>query len=130
MSNHDAARAVRELFDESEVRDVLRDTFWNGGPEPASDRGATATSALRPLAVTDRASPPRGATTTTRGKRRKKAKPDHYDVICISLYKEDLGRLDDKVAALKERGHRRMTRSALIRWALDQVDLSSIPKGI
>ncbi|MCA9583551.1 MAG: hypothetical protein KC416_17250, partial [Myxococcales bacterium] len=35
-----------------------------------------------------------------------------YKVICISLYKEDLARLDTKVASLKGSGHRKMNRSA------------------
>ena len=57
------------------------------------------------------------------------SKPDHYDVICISLYKEDLARLDKMVGALKKKGHRKMSRSALIRFALDQVDLSELPRA-
>ena len=63
-------------------------------------------------------------------KRVQKPKPDHYEVICISMYKEDLARLDDKVNELKASGHRRMTRSALIRFALDQADLSKLPRGL
>ena len=31
-------------------------------------------------------------------------KAEHYEVICISLYKEDLEALDEKVTALKQRG--------------------------
>jgi len=65
--------------------------------------------------------------TLAQPKRKKKAKPDHYKVICISMYLEDLARLDGKVAELKASGHRKMSRSALIRFALDQVDLSKLP---
>ena len=60
-------------------------------------------------------------------KRKKAAKPDHYKVICISMYTDDLERLDAKVAELKESGHRKMSRSALIRFAVDHVDLSKLP---
>lgn len=56
-------------------------------------------------------------------------KPDHYDVICISLYTEDLARLDKMVAKLKKQGHRRISRSALIRFALDQVDTEDFPRA-
>lgn len=41
-----------------------------------------------------------------------------YKVICISLYHEDLKRLDEMVEALKTGGLRSMSRSALIRIAL------------
>jgi hypothetical protein len=106
------ARAVREIFDEGEVRDVLRDTFYRTEPP------------IMPLAAT---APVEG------GKKRRRAakpKPDHYEIICISMYVEDLARLDEKVATLKGMGHRRMTRSALIRYALDQLDLEKVPRGI
>jgi hypothetical protein len=56
-------------------------------------------------------------------------KPEHYEVICISLYKEDLERLDEKVKVLKARGHRKMSRSALIRYALDHADLERLPRA-
>ncbi len=107
--NH--ARAVRELFDEGEVREVLRDTFYRSEDSPLA--------------------PPVSIEATGKRRRAVKPKPDHYEIICISMYKEDLARLDEKVAALKSRGHRRMTRSALIRWALDQIEqLEKVPRGI
>lgn len=107
----DHARAVRELFDE-EVKDVLRDTFYRTEPP------------LKPLAATAPAEGPK--------KRRRTPKPkaDHYEIICISMYNDDLARLDQKVADLKADGHRRMTRSGLIRWALDQIDLAKVPRSI
>jgi hypothetical protein len=94
------SHAARDLFDGEEVREVLSETFYQTEPEP------------RP-----------------RRKRAKALKPDHYEVICISLYKEDLARLDAKVRSLKEGGHRRMSRSALIRYALDTVDLDALPRS-
>jgi hypothetical protein len=107
---NDHARAIRDIFDEGEVREVLSRSFYRPDGE------------VQPLAAKD----PRGS----RRRRAAKPKPSHYEIICISLYNEDLERLDQKVAALKARGHRRMTRSALIRWALDQVDLDRVPRGI
>ncbi|UJR80737.1 hypothetical protein [Sandaracinus amylolyticus] len=109
------ARAVRELFDDGEVREVLRETFYR------------AEAPSRTVAKTT----PEAETSSGKRKRVQKPKPDHYEIICISMYKEDLARLDEKVAALKSRGHRRMTRSALIRWALDQIEnLETVPRGI
>jgi hypothetical protein len=57
-------------------------------------------------------------------------KPLHYKVICISMYTKDLDRLDGLVDELKKRGITKANRSALIRAALDQVDLSKIPRGM
>lgn len=94
------SQAARDLFDGEEVRDVLRETFYQADPPPK-----------------------------VRRKRAKALKPEHYEVICISLYKEDLARLDAKVQRLKEGGHRKMSRSALIRYALDTVDLDALPRG-
>ena len=57
-------------------------------------------------------------------------KPTHYKVICISMYTKDLERLDDLVTQLKKRGLTKANRSALIRAALEQVDLDRVPRGI
>jgi hypothetical protein len=57
-------------------------------------------------------------------------KPEHYKVICISLYTRDLEQLDGMVDKLKQRGLTKANRSALIRYALEQVDLDKVPKGI
>ena len=93
-------KGVEAILEEDEVSAVLRDTFYGS---KAGKR--------------------------TRAKANKKKKPDHYDVICISLYKEDLDQLDKMVAKLKRRGHRRISRSALIRFALDQVDIEDFPRA-
>jgi hypothetical protein len=58
------------------------------------------------------------------------ARPDHYKVICISLYNEDLKQLDGMVAKLKRRGLTKASRSALIRFALSQVNLDDVPRGL
>jgi hypothetical protein len=62
--------------------------------------------------------------------RQKAAKPEHYKVICISMYTQDLAHLDKLVSDLKERGYTKANRSALIRAALEQVDLAKVPKGL
>jgi hypothetical protein len=59
-----------------------------------------------------------------------KDKPAHYKVICISMYTKDLDRLDALVDELKARGLTKANRSALIRVALDQLDLDKVPRGI
>jgi hypothetical protein len=57
-------------------------------------------------------------------------KPTHYKVICISMYTDDLKRLDQMVDTLKARGLTKANRSALIRYALGAVDLDNVPKGL
>lgn len=112
-------RAMDALFEGEEVQEVLRESFYRPA-QPAK---------VQPV-QTAKSPPTRLATTEPRAKRRR-AKPADvdYQVICISLYDEDLAALDAKVQTLKSAGHRKMSRSALIRFALDQVDLSKLPKS-
>ena len=80
--------AAHALFDDAEVRDVLRETFYEGDAPPRRPRP--------PRKVAPKAELP-------------------YEVICISLYKEDLAALDAQVTALKASGHRKMSRSDVTR---------------
>ena len=97
--------ATKTFLDGEEVREVLSGTFY-------APRGAR--PALRKIDTPEAAS----------------EKPAHYKVICISLYNEDLQRLDAMVDELKERGFTKANRSALIRFALEQVDLTKAKKGL
>jgi hypothetical protein len=63
-------------------------------------------------------------------RRAKKPKAEHYKVICISMYTDDLEQLDGMIEALKKRGLTKANRSALIRWALTQLDLEAVPRGL
>jgi hypothetical protein len=102
MKNQGNAASVLDL---DEVQGVLSGTFYTPLPEesPASRMRQT-----RPPAP----------------------KPDHYRVICISIYTEDLARLDEMVNKLKLRGLTKANRSALIRFALENLDLEKVPRGI
>ena len=64
------------------------------------------------------------------GRAKTQDRPTHYKVICISMYKGDLERLDQMVDKLKERGLTKANRSALIRYALGAVDLDKVPRGL
>jgi hypothetical protein len=90
------------ILDAEEVQGVLSGSFYAPEPTPA------------PKA---RKRPP-------------EPRPAHYKVICISLYTKDLERLDALVDELKARGLTKANRSALIRVALDQVDLDKVPRGL
>ncbi|MEE2756103.1 MAG: hypothetical protein VYA30_05560 [Myxococcota bacterium] len=58
----------------------------------------------------------------------KNDKPTHYKVVSISLYTEDIERLNELVKELKSRGHSRASKSMLIREALRQLDLDDVPR--
>jgi hypothetical protein len=98
------SRATSELFDGEEVREVLSGSFYARGPARARPELRAVDGGVN--------------------------KPAHYKVICISLYNDDLSRLDAMVDELKARGFTKASRSALIRMALDQVDLSKAKKGL
>lgn len=91
------------VLDGDEVQGVLSGAFYQSAPE-----------SMRVL----------------RADRAEKAKPTHYKVICISMYTKDLEQLDELVEKLKERGMTKANRSALIRVALEQLDLDKVPRGL
>lgn len=92
---------ARALLDREEVEGVLSGAFY--APEAPQPRAKPVVTAARPT---------------------------HYKVICISMYTDDLARLDGMVDVLKARGLTKANRSALIRHALATVDLSKVPKGL
>lgn len=59
--------------------------------------------------------------------RKPATRPTHYKVICISMYTRDLEELDAKVDALKARGWTKASKSMLIRLALAQLDVTTLP---
>jgi hypothetical protein len=102
MSDRDGFRqAAAKVLDHDEVEGVLSSSFYEAGARQT------------------RPEPKRTA-----------EKPTHYKVICISMYTDDLKRLDTMVDTLKARGLTKANRSALIRYALGEVDLESVPKGL
>lgn len=101
-SDGDFGGAARALLDREEVEGVLSGAFY---APTAPSRGRA-----KALGLPER--------------------PQHYKVICISMYNEDLARLDEMVDELKARGLTKANRSALIRHALAQVDLAKVPKGM
>lgn len=98
------AQRARALLDTDEVTEVLQASFYGN-----ADR------ALEERSTHDRS---------------RAARPEHYKVICISLYNDDLANLDRMVEELKARGFTRANRSALIRFALGSVDLDRVPRGL
>jgi len=93
--------ATARVLDREEVEGVLSATFYSSEPVAAPSPAPA-----------------------------REERPQHYKVICISMYTEDLRRLDGMVDALKARGLTKANRSALIRYALGAVDLDRVPKGL
>lgn len=88
-----------------EDRDPLVTTFYRA-PEPAKGRGRR-TKGRQPLKE--------GRT---------------WRLVTFSFYEEDVRRLDALLNDAKRRGHKRVSRSQIVRLALRQVDLSSLPELI
>jgi len=100
----DAPRPAARVLDADEVQGVLSGAFYS------------------PLPFDPPAAP--------RPRKSDGPRPAHYKVICISLYTKDLEHLDELVDELKARGLTKANRSALIRVALDQLDLDKVPRGL
>lgn len=100
----DLRQATARVLDRDEVEGVLSGTFYDRTP-PSS-------------------------VTTVKEVEKRDEKPAHYKVICISMYTDDLQRLDGMVDQLKGRGLTKANRSALIRYALAEIDLDRVPKGL
>lgn len=60
---------------------------------------------------------------------KKKTTSKTFKVLCISMYNDDNDRLEKMVKKLRASGVHRANKSALIRHALNQVDLSTYPKA-
>lgn len=56
-------------------------------------------------------------------------RPQHYKIVSISLYTEDIERLERMVAGLKRRGHFKANKSQLIRYALSRLDINTVPNA-
>lgn len=94
--------SMQQLLNPEEVQDVLRHAFYSNESE--------------------RETP---AAKTKQRKKRKAKAPDHYKVLCISLYDEDVSKLDAVVDHLRAQGHRRVSRSMAVRAALEAFELPS-----
>ena len=103
----EAGLGAARVLDGDEVQGVLSGAFYQAAPESGSRMVAAPAKALDD-----------------------KSKPTHYKVICISMYTKDLARLDELVDELKGRGITKANRSALIRVALEQLDLDKVPRGM
>ncbi|MEM6531105.1 MAG: hypothetical protein AAF654_00710 [Myxococcota bacterium] len=58
----------------------------------------------------------------------KTAKPEHYRIVSISLYNEDIERLDRMVRELKRRGVYKANKSQLIRHALERLEAADFSR--
>ena len=107
-------------YDPLSVDDIL--TGFYRPPVPR-ERGKS------PAPVIEREPPAEEEASAAEREPDKKPRPTHYKVVCISLYVEDIERLDSLVAELKRRGHTKANKSQVIRAALEQIDLDRVPRS-
>jgi hypothetical protein len=105
MSGKLPARSKTAVLAENplEGEQLLLDALFGGGSPPGAPR--------RPQAV----------------RRAPQPKPQHYKIISISMYLDDIERLEQMVQELKRRGHYKANKSQLIRHALSKVKLDEVP---
>jgi hypothetical protein len=53
-----------------------------------------------------------------------------FRLVTFSFYEEDVARLDALLKAARQKGHRKTSRSQIVRLALRQVDLDALPEDI
>lgn len=53
-----------------------------------------------------------------------------YRLVTFSFYEDDVARLDALLTEAKRRGHKRVSRSQIVRLALRQVDLRGLPEMV
>lgn len=71
---------------------------------------------------------PKGFFIKKRRKGRSRRKPSHYKIVCISLYRRDIERLEKHVRLLKSRGYTKANKSQIIRFAIDKVAIEQMPR--
>lgn len=111
-------------------------TAPSGHPTPAA--GAPSTSrgpASRVAAVTQPADEPAEAPARKRRRRSSRRRMPLRDgqtfrLVTFSFYEDDVDRLDTLLEEARRRGHRKVSRSQIVRLALRQVDLDALPEDI
>jgi hypothetical protein len=63
-------------------------------------------------------------------KRQPLAAGKSWRLVTFSFYEDDVKRLDALLAEAKKRGHRKVSRSQIVRLALRYVDLAKLPEVI
>jgi len=53
-----------------------------------------------------------------------------WRLVTFSFYEEDVARLDALLMAAKKKGHKRVSRSQIVRLALRNVDLTDLPEVV
>lgn len=118
-------------YDPLSVDDILTGFYRPPVPSGAKERGrgpAAPPSSLEPPRSRTDSRPGTSEPTPAAAAPDKKPRPTHYKVVCISLYNEDIERLESLVAELKRRGHSKANKSQVIREALLQIDLDRVPR--
>ena len=107
------------------------------GDNPLADVGADPFTAafygVRPAAQTTPAAPTKKPTRATKAKpkgRQPLADGKSFRLVTFSFYEDDVARLDELLALAKANGHRKASRSQIVRLALRQVNIVDLPDDI
>lgn len=73
-----------------------------------------------------------GPTATKRRSRGRQPLPEGrtFRLVTFSFYEDDVARLDALLKAARQKGHRKTSRSQIVRLALRQVDIDGLPEDI
>lgn len=92
------------------------DAFYTSTPPTPATQSPT------PPMTTAKRSRPRGRQPLPDGRT--------FRLVTFSFYEEDVARLDALLKAARQKGHRKASRSQIVRLALRQVDLDGLPEDI
>ena len=107
-------RKLKKTAESTFAKSTLIETLYNRHREPA----------MLPKSLRKKY----GLRLKRRKKRKQGPKPTHYKLVCISLYNQDIARLEQHVSVLRNRGHTKANKSQVIRFAIDHAPLEKMPK--
>ncbi len=105
--------------------DTNADAFYASTPPmPATSlsSSSTTTTATTSPTVGSKKARPRGRQPLPDGRT--------FRLVTFSFYEDDVARLDALLKAARQKGHRKASRSQIVRLALRQVDLDGLPEDI
>jgi len=102
--------------------DPFTAAFYGVGPTLTPTTAPTTATAAKKKTTTTTKAKPKGRQPLADGK--------SFRLVTFSFYEEDVARLDELLAEARNNGHRKASRSQIVRLALRQVNLVDLPDEI